>query len=50
MAELRRFKKNWIEIKTQLIFTIENYGEDSDYDTEVADQILKEMNKLEGGE
>lgn len=45
--KLMEFKKNWLELKTQIVFPIENYSEE--HDTEVAAQILKKMNKLEAG-
>lgn len=41
-----RLKKNWNELKTQLAFSIQNYGDECDMT--VATQVLKEMETLEG--
>lgn len=42
----KQLQSNWDEIKGQLAFTIENYSDD-DFDTSIAHQVLKEMERLE---
>ena len=44
---LNKIKSNWESLKDLLYLTIDNYGDDEDIDTSVAEQILDEMNKLE---
>ena len=45
---LREFKENWIDLKAQIVYSIE--ANDGELDMSVAEQVLREMNKLEGGE
>jgi hypothetical protein len=47
IKKLNKFKSNWESLKDLLYLTIDNYGDDEDIDTSVAEQILEEMNKLE---
>lgn len=47
IAELRKFKNNWIEIKTQIAFSVENFA---GYEAAIYRQVLNEMEELEGGE
>lgn len=44
-AANKQLQGNWDEIKTQLSFTIENYGDVCNI--EIVEQILREMEKLE---
>ena len=47
IKKLNKIKSNWESLKDLLYLTIDNYGDDEDIDTSVAEQILDEMNKLE---
>ena len=47
IKKLNKIKSNWESLKDLLYLTIDNYGDDEDIDTSVAEQILEEMNKLE---
>ena len=47
IKKLNKIKSNWGSLKDLLYLTIDNYGDDEDIDTSVAEQILDEMNKLE---
>lgn len=45
---LREFKENWIDLKAQIVYSIE--ANDGELDMSVAEQVLREMKELEGGE